>query len=176
MIHRLIPHPANTPSASIAVAASVRRKPSALFLRFRVDGVGGVRWPPPGHGERRDELWRTTCFEAFLRPVGGTAYVEVNASPSTDWAAYAFDGYRVGMRHTDVAVSVRPDGPGAWKVAIDLSAIPDLAAAPIDLSLTAVIERVDGSIGYFALNHPSGKPDFHHADCFALRLGAPGAA
>ncbi len=47
---------------------------------------------------------------------------------------------------------------------------------PIQLNLTAVIEETDGTKSYWALAHPSGKPDFHHRDCFALQLEAPSRA
>jgi hypothetical protein len=35
-----------------------------------------------------------------------------------------------------------------------------------------VIESADGSISYWALRHPAGRPDFHHLDGFALLLDA----
>ena len=35
---------------------------------------------------------------------------------------------------------------------------------------TAVIEEADGTKSYWALAHPSDKPDFHHPDSFALDL------
>jgi hypothetical protein len=38
--------------------------------------------------------------------------------------------------------------------------------------LSAVIEEADGTKSYWALAHPSGEPDFHHPDCFALELPA----
>ena len=38
------------------------------------------------------------------------------------------------------------------------------------LGLSAVIEDTSGGKSYWALAHPPGKPDFHHADCFALEL------
>jgi hypothetical protein len=44
------------------------------------------------------------------------------------------------------------------------------------VGLSAVIEEVDGSKSYWALRHPPGQPDFHHRDCFALRLEAPDIA
>ncbi|MBI3061386.1 MAG: hypothetical protein HYY83_05345 [Deltaproteobacteria bacterium] len=28
----------------------------------------------------------------------------------------------------------------------------------------------DGTISYWALKHPPGKPDFHHPDAFALEI------
>jgi len=33
-----------------------------------------------------------------------------------------------------------------------------------------VIEETSGRLSYWALAHPSGKPDFHHADCFACEI------
>ena len=41
---------------------------------------------------------------------------------------------------------------------------------PLRLGLSAVVEDVDGILSYWALRHPSGKPDFHHTDAFALQL------
>jgi hypothetical protein len=38
------------------------------------------------------------------------------------------------------------------------------------LGLSAVIEATDGTISYWALAHPSDKPDFHHPDSFVLEL------
>ena len=52
---------------------------------------------------RTDELWRSTCFELFLRFDDDERYVEFNFSPSTRWAAYAFDGYREGMAELPLA-------------------------------------------------------------------------
>jgi hypothetical protein len=40
---------------------------------------------------RTDELWRHTCFEAFVRTSPAPAYYEFNFAPSTQWAAYRFD-------------------------------------------------------------------------------------
>jgi hypothetical protein len=41
------------------------------------------------------------------------------------------------------------------------------------IGLSAVIEDVDGGLSYWALAHPSDKPDFHHPDSFALTLPPP---
>jgi len=42
--------------------------------------------------------------------------------------------------------------------------------APLRIGLSAVIEGTDGALSYWALRHSAGRPDFHHADAFALRL------
>jgi hypothetical protein len=39
--------------------------------------------------------------------------------------------------------------------------------------VSAVVETLDGALSYWALRHPPGKPDFHHADSFALELRLP---
>jgi hypothetical protein len=51
----------------------------------------------PTTSARRDELWQHTCFEAFLRTPGADGYIEVNLSPSSEWAVYRFTAYRQGM-------------------------------------------------------------------------------
>ena len=42
--------------------------------------------------------------------------------------------------------------------------------ARLSLGLSAVIEDDAGTLSYWALRHPPGKPDFHHPDAFALEL------
>ena len=46
---------------------------------------------------------------------------------------------------------------------------------PLRLALSAVVEADDGTLSYWALRHPPGRPDFHHADGFVLRLEGPAA-
>jgi hypothetical protein len=41
---------------------------------------------------------------------------------------------------------------------------------PLQLALSAVIEDDRGTLSYWALKHPSGKPDFHHPEAFALEV------
>jgi len=137
-------------------------------LEFDLAGpVETVLWPGTAARVHTDELWRTTCFEAFVRTEGG--YVEYNLSPSGAWAAYRFDGYREGMRRLEIPAPfiVTRMVQGRFVLTVDLS-LPEDATGPV--GLTAVIERFDGSIAYWALAHPSDKPDFHHSDSLALDL------
>src|SRR5689334_23534411 len=50
--------------------------------------------PAAAESERAEDLWQTTCFEAFLRADGEKSYREWNFAPSTQWAAYDFAAYR----------------------------------------------------------------------------------
>jgi hypothetical protein len=53
-----------------------------------------------------------------------------------------------------------------------------LSGLPCDtswrLGLSALIEDTSRRKSYWALAHPPGKPDFHHADCFAYELSRAG--
>ena len=44
--------------------------------------------------ERKDELWKMTCFEMFLNPIGQKQYYEFNVSLEGAWNCYHFAGYR----------------------------------------------------------------------------------
>lgn len=132
------------------------------------------RQPAP---ERRDELWRQTCFEAFVRVSGETRYREFNFSPSGDWAIYQFRAYRQSM--TSPAVVMPPHihlSQDAGFLQLDVELTPELlgeaamSATAWQVGLSAVMDAQADGISYWALNHPPGAPDFHHADGFALRL------
>ena len=154
----------------IAVEAA-RIDKSTLRLRYRASGVmAGLRIPQPARPARTDALWQHTCFEAFLRPRAGDAYLEFNFAPSTEWAAYSFASYRSEIRViADAAVSI-----DAEQTDDRLELVALLEGLPEDagwqLGVSAVMEEIGGRRSYWALAHPPGKPDFHHSDCFALEL------
>jgi hypothetical protein len=164
------------------VVELVRLSPRRILVGYLLSGnLRHIDLPRENHHpQRRDELWRHTCFEAFVRAEGDEAYYEFNLAPSRDWAAYRFDGYRRGMTaarevdapHGDPTVHAEPRPP-AFRATLELERA---ASLPIDrpwrIGLSAVIEERNGRISYWALAHPPGKPDFHHPDCFQLELPA----
>ena len=173
----LIPHPNFPCDAVSAIEVEAERRPHSQVLRVRYRVIGDISalvWPQtkPGGGERSDGLWMSTCLEAFIRPEGSEGYFEANVSPSSDWAAYAFAGYRDGMREEH---EVTPGGimvgqgrdAGLVESWIGLSGFSE---SFIRVSITAVIEEKGGRKSYWALAHPPGRPDFHHADGFTLEL------
>ena len=177
---RLLTRHPDTPCAVVrGIEVEVARPaPGRLALRYILVGAtGDLVLPPPAETGRADGLWRHTCFEAFVGPLTGESYCEFNLAPSTEWAAYRFDGYRLGMAPADIAapqITVKSTGDGlALTASLDLARTALPADAAWRLGLSAVIESVGGAISYWALAHPPGKPDFHHPDCFALELPAP---
>jgi hypothetical protein len=163
----LLPHPETVCGLAIDVTVLFERRGGSLWLRYVVDGdVDAIKWPVQIKPGRRDRLWTTTCFEAFVKTPKG--YHEFNLSPSGQWASYRFDGYRQGMANALEAVVVAGLDGAADMVALE-GTVP-LPPGASHLGLSAVVEAKDGTISYWALAHPSDKPDFHHPDSFTLEL------
>jgi hypothetical protein len=168
-------HPGVSSRALQGISArATRTREGRLSLHYSLKGdIARVVVPPPQPARIGWKLWRHTCCEAFIRPEGGEAYWEFNFSPSGEWAAYAFGGYREGAALAEAAldpqIALERD---AGK--LDLYALLDLRrlsiSGPLRLGLSAVIEEQDGNVSYWALRHPAARPDFHHADSFALGL------
>jgi hypothetical protein len=166
-------HPDSLCAAATRIEVDIARpRPGSLVLSYVVSGrISDLRWPPVVAPARADELWRHTCFEAFIRPSTGSDYYEFNLSPSTQWAAYQFSGYRSGMRIAiEIAaprIEVRSNAESyTLQAALELDGL----SLPWRIGLSAVLEETNGRKSYWALAHPPGKADFHHADCFALEL------
>ena len=162
-IYFLRPHP-DFPSPVTRIAVELRRvTPDRLGLVYRIGGdLNRVAIPRPQRAARTDELWKHSCCEAFFGT--GEGYCEFNFSPSSQWAAYRFDGHRAGMREaaTDGSpIQWARDGDAARLTAT--IPIPPDAAGPIGLS--AIIEDTGGNRSFWALAHPHGPPDFHDAAC-----------
>lgn len=172
-------HPDFRCQAVSAVDVEVTRSGTDLTLAYVVSGrIADLRLPPLAGPERTDELWKHTCLEAFVRPVGAGAYCEFNLAPSSQWAAYQFDDYRAGMRNAELplvpvmTVGVT-DARLELKVSLVLDRLGGFAGVPWQLGLTAVIEEMNGLKSYWSLKHPRGRrPDFHHSDGFALEIPA----
>jgi len=148
----------------------VRREAAGCLkvsYRLKAD-LSGLRVPArlaaPG---RSDELWKHTCFEAFVAcPDAG--YREFNLAPSLAWAAYGFSGYRAGMRPLPDAVPLIEVQLTAQ--ALTLEASLEAGCARGRLALAAVLEASDGTLSYWALRHPRPRPDFHHPENFQLEF------
>lgn len=175
MRHVLRAHPGSRSQAGAVVEAEVTRQRTTLSLRYIVSG-NDVLLPPLATSARADELWRHTCFEAFIRATSGEGYYEFNFAPSTQWAVYRFTGYRTGMRvvgeiETPELTVRSENGRFELRASIVLAGLSDLPLAqPWKIGLSAVIEDSAGHLSYWALAHPMGRADFHHPDCFCLEL------
>jgi hypothetical protein len=174
----LIYHPetADTAIKELYIGVKAQYHQGYLTLRYELQGdIDNLLLPglqPPGVA---DELWNHTCFEAFIAVVEEAPYHEFNFSPSDQWAAYAFDDYRIRkawQANPAPAIHyVRTDHTLVLTAVINEANLPyNPLNQPYRLALTAVLETKAGELSYWALFHPSGKPDFHHRSGFTLSL------
>lgn len=169
--HALVPHP-DTPCAAVRALSLTLERPSPglLTLHYHLDGdLAALRLPEPRTPLRTDGLWQHTCFEAFIGQKSADGYWEFNFSPSGAWAEYQFTGYREGMaplmKGAAPVISARETQESlTLSVAVDLSWMSRTSAAELVLGAAAVIETQARGLSYWALAHPPGKPDFHHAE------------
>jgi hypothetical protein len=162
-----------------------------LALHYRVEGdLDELRWPAPRASAHVDGLWQHTCFEAFVKHGDTRAYLELNFSPSSEWAINGFADYRTGRvprkpRHPpEITTAQRGDGSLEMDVTVDLDGLlteraraDARRASPANthrlrLGVAAVLEDRRGHLSYWALAHPSERPDFHHPDSFVFWLSA----
>ena len=178
MRHSLKPH-ADYPCAALrSLEVEVERYASGkvTLLYMATGAIDKLVIPAPAPPVRADELWKHTCFEAFARHPEAENYTEFNFAPSGAWAAYRFARRRSGMGNLNnvpepKAVFKASDTRLELAVTLDLSKVAELPlATPWRAGITAIIEEMSGAKSYWALAHPQGNPDFHHADSFALDL------
>jgi hypothetical protein len=177
-IMRLVCHPSMPSSQVESIEVSFERNGDGrLWLRYHVEILlNALILPHEAEPLRTDGLWKTTCFEVFIRRPPHKTYIEFNASPSSQWAAYRFDDYRAGM--AELPIETAPEigndaSESHFALEVDYVLPAEWAGQPLEFGLSAVIEESDGTKSYWALAHPPGAPDFHHGDCFAHKLAAP---
>ena len=110
---RLIPFERSIPAGVQISAELMWRREGWLELSYGVlaraaKGIGVLKLPAglkdgPQQGQRKDGLWTTTCFEAFIAAPGEQRYWEVNLAANGDWALYRFDGYRSGQTQQELS-------------------------------------------------------------------------
>lgn len=168
-------------SEDFSVSACVYVQTNNICFEFKCCGTGAK---PSGsdasvwtESDRKDGLWRSTCYEAFLAWPGEESYWEFNFSPfdgtSAGWNIYRFDGYRAGMRPEHSASRVSRTSPTDMTHRFVVEAHGELAArltSPAKASLAAVVEAHAGAVSYWALAHASKKPDFHQRATFVAEV------
>ncbi len=137
-------HPANPSVAVDGIDFSVERR-SATNLRFRFEArgrIGEIILPARAAPVRTNALWERTCFEVFLRPAEFADYRELNFSPSSQWAAYAFSTHRAGMMQAALpAPPIIEIVAGPEQLTVDVSISLDLPDEPYLMAAAAVIEE-----------------------------------
>ncbi len=172
----LIPFPApNIPE--ITITGKIARQANRIILRYLLAGNTEDIFLPPRtlSSSRKDELWKTTCFEFFLAIQDQPQYWEFNLSPSGGWNAYRMDAYRrVGFREETSIQRLELDTQTNADI-IFLNAVADLhpivrESQLLEVGVTAIIQTKDKYETYWALLHPASQADFHRRESFLCSL------
>ncbi len=170
-VYQLVPFGGQKRLPNLHVKAVVSRTEQQIAINFVLDASIGelkqIKWPATEIAHvRRNELWKTTCFEAFVGSRDSHDYFEYNLAPSGDWNVYHFDSYRQGMKIVLPHVQTSPIRSHAnsecrHEISFALEFEKLQINGPLALGLTAVVEFQDGHKEYWAISHKSEKPDFH---------------
>lgn len=152
----------------IGLTVGVQRAGAAVEFRFEINGAtDDIVMPSQSSKSRGERLWRATCFEAYVR-VGKRSYLELDFSPSGEWAAYRFTDYRLGMLEVELSPPLLELKKSRFVASVQL---PPEATSGSPLGLAAALEHNSGMRSYWALAHVrANRPDFHARDCFIAQL------
>jgi hypothetical protein len=119
---------------------------------------------------RANELWNTTCFEAFWAIPGEPGYWELNLSASQPkWNLYYFENYRKPqppVENYDFEIMNWESSPTSLVVLLKgQKKIPTL-----DASL-CVILRTNATTHFYSTNHAGADANYHLRKSFTLKLG-----
>ena len=176
MRFELIPFPSE-PLPKVKITGEIERTDNQLSVRYRLRGdLENIIIPAHSASlSRKDELWKTTCFEILLAIKGQLQYWEFNMSPSGDWNVYHMDAYRrVGFREETSIQQLQFEGlkgAGTFTLNAEVDLHPILQAGQLlEVAITAIIQTRDGNETYWALSHPASSPDFHLREGFVIEL------
>ena len=123
---------------------------------------------------RKNELWRTTCFELFMKLPVAAEYWEFNLAPSLDWNAYRFTNYRSALQQeahiADIKIATEVANRNLTRLQAMLPLPSRVIAQPLAIGISSVIEDHEGNMHYFALRHAGTKPDFHDPAGFDIKI------
>lgn len=168
-------HPSVPCCAAIQIEVTITRPRSCcLELSYVITGqLKELSLPPTAAVKRADELWRHTCFEAFIR-TAQTEYYEFNFSPTSAWAAYRFSDYRCDQSVAVIPIPIVTVRSSSDRYSLQASLQLESLYVPEQplwhLGLSAVVEDKSGRLSYWALAHASGKPDFHRPESFVREI------
>ena len=169
-MQKLTLHPDCKSGPITRVKADIEATRSGCRARFRLTGdIGAIKVPVHAPMIREDDLWKTTCFEIFWQPDGGEYYREFNLSPSSKWACYDFDGFRLNSRDAPVSSMSISCSASDDELILEASMASELPL-PAKIALNAIVEDKQGNIQFWALAFPDGKPEFHHEICRQIQL------
>ncbi len=161
---QLMPFQASPATQPFSCSLRLQLQGEILVLNYTISGplhdlIIPVATASPGC---TPELWLGTCFECFLRQEKIKAYREWNFSPSGNWWACLFDGYRSPARQQPQNFQPQQfDIKRTENLFTLITAIACPQAPRLRIGPALILEHTGGSRSHWAMQHPGAKPDFH---------------
>ena len=195
LLRPLQPFAARAELEPFRLSAGASWQANNLSLQFRLQGPLHQLRIPQAAAEpaRRDGLWQSTCFEAFVGLPGQASYWEINLCPSGHWNLYALSGYRQNLRPEPALealpfrLQLEPQGEGQALLLLNLHLQVRAAGSTLnwqqapgmepeqptgttqpelELSATAVLDHHRCGCSYWAWRHCAADADFHRRESF----------
>jgi len=170
------PTAASNPVVDVEITGTLTLESGTVNVNYCIRGATErVKFASPSAPPaRKNELWRTTCFELFVKLPVGSEYWEYNLAPSGDWNVYRFASYRSALSQdaqiADLAIACEVGQAGLTSLSATLPLPSRLVNQKLAIGISSVIEDRAGKLFYFALRHGGSKPDFHDPAGFDISL------
>ncbi|MGB3636343.1 MAG: DOMON-like domain-containing protein [Rivularia sp. (in: cyanobacteria)] len=175
--HKFCLQPFQPTTIDPKITSEITRDNHIINFRYEIKSdLNKLEVPDIADSEaRKDELWKTTCFELFIGIENSSRYWEFNLSPSGDWNVYRFDNYRQGMQEEILVESLNISiyrGCRDLLVGVDKFDLRNLTSSlcNFNVSIATVVKEKNGNISYWALKHCGEEADFHLRDSFVFDM------
>lgn len=125
---------------------------------------------------QKDELWKKTCFEFFVKKQNQEKYFEFNVNTLGNWNFYKFMKYRSPIQIEEKIQKIRhsfipanhSSSNGASKLAVEIDLNPLFKVGDeLEFNFCSIV--ICGEyITYWSQQHSLEKPDFHDSNNFTI--------
>jgi hypothetical protein len=159
MKHQLIPYNQNS---NIKIISTLEENKNLLHLTFKLSGdLENYKLPKTKKAERKDELWRESCFELFLATEEEEVYYEFNFSPTLAWNVYRLEHYRAEPKAIDEVELVKFEVKRTQET-LFIEIILDVQTLKFNsYNLATILLNKQDKREFWSLKAKGNTPDFH---------------
>jgi len=159
MKHQLTPY---KQSSNIKIISTLEQNKNLLHLTFKLSGdLENYKLPKTKKEERKNELWKESCFELFLATEEEEAYYEFNFSSTLAWNAYRLEHYRAEPKTIDEVELVKFEMKQT-KETFFIEIILDVQTLKFDTyNLATILLNKQDKREFWSLKAKGDTPDFH---------------
>jgi len=159
MKHQLTPYNQNS---NIKIISTLEQNKNLLHLTFKLSGdIKHYKFPKTKKEERKDELWRGSCFELFLATEEDEAYYEFNFSPTLAWNSYRLEYYRAEPKKIDEVELIEFEVKKTQET-LFIEIILDVQTLQFNsYNLATILLNKQDKREFWSLKAKGDTPDFH---------------